>query len=61
MHTLKSCLWRQIASLIPIYRGTRQNTVKSVIAPLRTELLSDYMLRDLGLPRRDADLRLPRL
>lgn len=61
MQTLKSCLWRQVADLMPIYRRTRQSAAKSVIAPLRTELLSDYMLRDLGLPRRDADLRLPRL
>lgn len=61
MQTLKSCLWRQIAGLLPIYRRTRQNTVKRVIPSLRTELLSDYLLRDLGLPRREADVRLPRL
>jgi hypothetical protein len=66
MQTLKSCLWRQIAGLMPIYRRTRQNTVKRVIAPLRTELLSDHLLRDLGLPTldvrgREADVRLPRL
>ena len=61
MQTLKSCLWRQIAGLLPVYRRTRQNAVKRVISPLRPELLSDYLLRDLGLPRRDTDVRLPRL
>ena len=61
MQTLKSCLWRQIAGLMPVYRRTRQTTVKRVIPRLRTELLSDYLLRDLGLSRREADVRLPRL
>ena len=61
MQTLKSCLWRQLAGLMPVYRRTRQNTAKRVTSRLRTELLSDYLLRDLGLPARDVDLRHPRL
>ncbi len=61
MQTLTSCLWRQLLGRVPIYRTIRQNNAKDVISPLRTELLSDYLLRDLGLPPRHADLRHPRL
>ena len=61
MQTLKSCLWRQLADLLPVYRRVRQKTAKRVASPLRTELLSDYLLSDLGLPARHTDLRLPRL
>lgn len=61
MQTLKSCLWRQVFGRLPIYRMARQGTAKGIIAPLRTELLNDHLLRDLGLPPRHADLRHPRL
>ena len=61
MQTLKSSLWRQFFGRLPIYRTLRHRAAKDVIAPLRTELLNDHLLRDLGLPRRLADLRHPRL
>ena len=66
MQTFKTCLWRQIAELLPAYRRTRQNAAKRVNPLLRTELLSDHLLRDLGLSAwdvrgREADVRLPRL
>ena len=61
MLTLKSALWRHLFDRLPIYRMVRRVAAKDVIPPLRTELLNDYLLRDLGLPARHADLRLPRL
>ena len=61
MQTLKSCLWRQVFGRLAIYRTVRHGAAKDVITPLRPELLSNYLLRDLGLPPRHADLRHPRL
>jgi len=66
MQTFKTCLWRQIAGLLPLYRRTRQNTARRVNPLLRTELLSDHLLSDLGLSAwevrgREADVWHPRL